>query len=43
MVVTVTSLDTCLALLLALRHAWPHLMLSVERYQERQAGTVGGE
>jgi hypothetical protein len=43
MVVTVTSLGTCLALLLALRNAWPHLMLSVERYHERQVGTVDGE
>jgi hypothetical protein len=43
MVVTVTSLGACLALLVALRAAWPHLMLSFERYQARQTGTTGGE
>ena len=43
MVVTVTSLGACLALLLALRSAWPHLTLSFERYQARQTGTTGGE
>jgi hypothetical protein len=43
MVVTVTSLGLCLALLLALRTAWPQLILSFERYQARQTGTTGGE
>jgi hypothetical protein len=41
--VTVTSLGLCLALLLALRTAWPHLILSFEQYQARQTGTTGGE
>jgi hypothetical protein len=43
MVVTVTSLGLCLALLLALRAAWPHLILSFERYQARQAVGADGE
>jgi hypothetical protein len=43
MAVTVTSLGACLALLLALRAAWPHLVLSYEQYQARQTGTTGGE
>jgi hypothetical protein len=43
MAVTVTSLGVCLALLLALRAAWPHLMLSFEQYEARQTGTMGGE
>jgi hypothetical protein len=43
MAVTVTSLGACLALLVALRGALPHLMLSFERYQARQTGTTGGE
>jgi hypothetical protein len=43
MAVTVTSFGACLALLVALRAAWPHLMLSFERYQARQTGTTGGE
>jgi hypothetical protein len=43
MAVTVTSLGACLALLLALRTAWPHLILSFERYQARQAGAIDGE
>ena len=37
MVVTVTSLGLWLALLLALRDAWPHLILTFEQYQARQA------
>jgi hypothetical protein len=42
MAVTVTSLGACLGLLLALRAAWPHLILSFEQYQARQAvGTDG--
>lgn len=43
MAVTVTSLGVCLALLLALRTAWPHLILSFEQYQTRQAGAIEGE
>jgi hypothetical protein len=43
MVVTVTSLGACLALLLALRNAWPHLMLSAAHVHARQAGTADGE
>jgi hypothetical protein len=43
MAVTVTSLGLCLALLLALRAAWPHLILSFEQYQARQAAAAGGE
>ena len=43
MAVTVTSLGLCLALLLALRTAWPYLILSVEQYQTRQAGTTEGK
>jgi hypothetical protein len=43
MAVTVTSLGLCLALLLALRAAWPHLLLSFEQYQARQTGARGGE
>jgi Methylamine utilisation protein MauE len=43
MAVTVTSLGACLALLLALRTAWPHLVLSFEAYQARQAVASGGE
>jgi Methylamine utilisation protein MauE len=43
MAVTVTSLGVCLALLLALRAAWPNLILSFEQYQARQAVETGGE
>jgi hypothetical protein len=43
MAVTVTSLGACLALLLALRTAWPHLILNFEQYQARQAGAAEGE
>jgi hypothetical protein len=43
MVVTVTSLGVCLALLLALHTAWPHLILSLEQFQARQAGTFDEE
>ncbi len=45
MAVTVTSLGVCLALLLALRAAWPHLIFSFERYesQARQAVATEGE
>ena len=43
MAVTVTSIGVCLALLVALRTAWPHLILSVEQFQARQAGMPGGE
>jgi hypothetical protein len=43
MVITVTSLGACLALVLALHLAWPHLFLSVEQYQTHQAGTTSGE
>jgi hypothetical protein len=43
MAVTVTSLGLCLALLVALRTAWPHLILSFEEYQTRQAVASGGE
>jgi hypothetical protein len=41
--VSVTSLGVCLALLLALRAAWPHLILSIEKYQARQVGAADGE
>jgi hypothetical protein len=37
MVVTMTSVGVCLALLLALRAAWPHMVLSFDQYQARQA------
>jgi hypothetical protein len=37
MIVTVTSLGACLALLIALHGAWPQLFLSFEQYQARQA------
>ena len=37
MAVTVTSLGACLALLLTLRAAWPHLIFSFEQYQAHQA------
>jgi hypothetical protein len=43
MVITVTSLCVCLALLLALRSAWPYLILSFDQYQARQAGATGEE
>ena len=43
MAVTVTSLGVCLALLLALRNAWPYLILSFEQYQARQAVATDGE
>jgi Methylamine utilisation protein MauE len=43
MAVTVTSLGLCLALLLGLRAAWPHLILSFEQYQARQTGTTARE
>ena len=43
MAVTVTSLGVCLALVLALRNAWPHLFLSFEQVQARQVGTTDGE
>ena len=43
MAITVTSLGLCLALLVALRAAWPQLVLSFEQYQARQTGTMGGE
>jgi hypothetical protein len=43
MVVTVTSVGVCLALLLALRTAWPHLILSFDQYQARQAVATDGE
>jgi hypothetical protein len=41
MAVTVTSLGACLALLIALRTAWLHLILNVEEYQAREADTMG--
>jgi hypothetical protein len=43
MVITVTSLCVCLALLLALRSAWPYLILSFDQYQARQARATGEE
>jgi hypothetical protein len=43
MAVTVTALGLCLALLIALRTAWPHLILSFEEYQARQTVVSGGE
>jgi len=43
MAVTVTSLSCCLALLLALRTTWPHLILSFDQYQARQPGATGAE
>ena len=43
MAVTVTSLGACLALLVALRTAWPLLILSYEQYQARQTAATGGE
>jgi hypothetical protein len=43
MAVIVTSLGLCLALLVTLRNAWPHLFLSYEQYQARQASATGGE
>ena len=43
MVVTVTSLGACLALLLALRNAWPNLILNFEQYQARQVAAAQGE
>jgi hypothetical protein len=45
MAVTVTSIGVCLALLLTLRTAWPHLILDVEhlQYQAPQAGATHGE
>ncbi len=43
MAVTVTSLGACLALLLALRTTWPHLILSFDQYQARQAVATDGE
>ena len=45
MAVTVTSLGACLALLIALRAAWPHLILNFEhlQYQARQALAADGE
>jgi hypothetical protein len=43
MAVTVTSLGVCFALLLALRTTWPHLILSFEQYQARQAVATDGE
>ena len=43
MAVTVTSLGVCIALLLALRSAWPHLILSFDHYLARQAGATDGE
>lgn len=43
MAVAVTSLALCLALLLALRAAWPTLILSFGRYQARRDGTAEGE
>src|SRR5215212_2468732 len=41
--VTVTSLGVCLAFLLALRNAWPYLILSFGQYQARQAVATDGE
>jgi len=41
--VTVTSLGVCLALLLALLSAWPHLILSFEQYQGQQTVASEGE
>jgi hypothetical protein len=43
MAVTVTSLGVCLALLLALRGAWPHMILTFEQYLTRQAAVSDGE
>jgi hypothetical protein len=43
MAVTVTPLGLCLALLLALRAAWPYLILSFEQYLARQAGATARE
>jgi hypothetical protein len=43
MAVTATSLGVCLALLLALRTAWPHLILSFDQYQARQASATDAE
>jgi hypothetical protein len=43
MAVTVTSLGVCVALLLALRTTWPHLILGFEQYQARQAGATDAE
>ena len=43
MAVTVTSLGGCLALLLALRAAWPHLILSFDQYRARRAGAIDAE
>ena len=43
MAVTVTSCGVCLALLLALRSAWPHLILNFEQFQARQVGATDRE
>jgi hypothetical protein len=43
MAVTVTALAACLALLIALRSAWPRLILNFGQYQARQAGVAGGK
>lgn len=43
MVVTVTSLAVYLALLLALRNAWPHLNFTFERLQARQLAAAESE
>jgi hypothetical protein len=43
MVVTVTSLAVCLALLLALRNAWPHLNFTFEQLQARQLAAADSE
>ncbi len=43
MAVTVTSLGVCLALLLALRTTWPHLILNLDQYQARQLVASDGE
>jgi hypothetical protein len=43
MVVAVTSLGLGLALLVALRAAWPNLILSFDRYQARRAIAARGE
>jgi hypothetical protein len=43
MAVTVTSLGLCLAFLVTLRAAWPHLILSFAQYQARQTDLTDGE
>ncbi len=43
MAVTVTALGLCLALGQALRAAWPHLALTFDRLEAREAGAPGNE